>query len=89
MGATPCGAIDGGFLAHFFAPDHRTDGYDVDGKLAPDSVWHTYGTKQGDRIVGGQNLQVRSNNPNVVPNDGFMETMSRSDGLRILVSPPC
>lgn len=74
-------------MAHFFAPDHRTDGYDVDGKLAPDSVWRMRVLTGQRRVIGlwgGQNLQVRSNNPTVVPNDGFMESMSRSDGLRIL-----
>lgn len=74
-------------MAHFFAPNHRTDGYDVDGKLAPDSVWRMRiltGQRREIGLWGGQELDVRSNNPNVVPNDGFMENASRSDGLRIL-----
>jgi hypothetical protein len=32
-------------MAHLFAPDRRTDGYDVDGRLAPDSVWHAHSRK--------------------------------------------
>jgi hypothetical protein len=74
-------------MAHFFAPDHRTDGYDVDGKLAPDSVWRMRILTGQQRVIGlwgGQNLRVQSNNEGVVPNDGFMETISRSDGLRML-----
>lgn len=35
-------------------------------------------------VWGGQKLTVRSNNPNVVPNDGFAESQSRADGLRLL-----
>lgn len=36
-------------------------------------------------LWGGQNLTVRSTNASVIPNDGFGETMSRSDGLRYLL----
>jgi len=74
-------------MAHFFAPDRRTDGYDVDGKLAPDSVWRMRILTRQRRVVGlwgGQDLTVRSNNPTVVPNDGFAETITRADGLRLL-----
>ncbi len=74
-------------MAHFFAPDHRTDGYEVDGKLAPDSVWRMRILTGQRRVIGlwgGQDLQVQSNNPSVVPNDGFEETASRADGLRML-----
>jgi hypothetical protein len=35
-------------------------------------------------LWGGRDLAVRSNNPGVVPNDGFGETMSRADGTRML-----
>lgn len=74
-------------MAHFFAPDRRADGYDVDGKLAPDSVWRMRILTRQRRVIGlwgGQKLTVRSNNPTVVPNDGFAETASRADGLRML-----
>lgn len=39
-------------MAHFFAPGRRTDGYDVDGKLAPDSVWRIIG-----KAVDGKELR--------------------------------
>lgn len=74
-------------MAHFFAPNRRTDGYDVDGKLAPDSVWRMRiltGQRRDIGLWGGQALDVRSNNTNVVPNDGFQETMTRTDGARML-----
>ena len=74
-------------MAHFIAPDRRRDGYDVDGKLAPDSVWRMRvltGQRREIGLWGGQELEVRSNNSNVVPNDGFLETSSRADGLRML-----
>ena len=35
-------------------------------------------------LWGGQGLTVRSNNPCVLPNDGFGENMSRPDGVRRL-----
>ncbi len=35
-------------------------------------------------LWGRQNLDVQSNSPNVVPNDGFLENMSRPDGLCFL-----
>ncbi|HKQ70774.1 MAG TPA: hypothetical protein VJT73_15615 [Polyangiaceae bacterium] len=35
-------------------------------------------------LWGGTSLTVTSNNPSVVPNDGFQESASRSDGLRRL-----
>lgn len=74
-------------MAHFFAPDNRTDGYDLDRKLAPDSVWRMRilrGQRRAIGLWGGQNLTVRSNNPAVVPNDLFGETASRADGIRLL-----
>lgn len=74
-------------MAHFFAPDRRTDGYDVDGNLAPDSVWRMRILTRQRRVIGlwgGTELTVRSNNPSVVPNDGFGEMSSRPDGLRML-----
>ena len=78
----------GGYpLAHFFAPNRETAGYDVDGKLAPDSVWRMRVLTKQRRTIGlwgGQKLTVRSNNPNVIPNDGFTETATRADGLRYL-----
>src|SRR5262249_13571519 len=78
----------GSAMAHFFkAADAPSTGYDVDNKLAPGSVWRMQvplfrpgtialfdGTEDG--------LLIRSNNPDVVPNDGFGE---RKDGAnRIL-----
>jgi hypothetical protein len=50
-------------MAHFFAPDRRTDGYDVDGKLAPDSVWRMRILTRQRRVIGlwgGQDLTVQS-----------------------------
>jgi hypothetical protein len=35
-------------------------------------------------LWGGQGLTVRSNNPCVLPNDGFGENMSQADGVRRL-----
>jgi hypothetical protein len=74
-------------MAHFFAPDQRTDGYDLDRKLAPDSVWRMRILTKQRRLIGlwgGQHLNIRSNSPAVVPNDGFGETASRADGIRML-----
>ncbi len=74
-------------MAHYFAPDRRTDGYDVDGKLAPDSVWRMRilkGTTRSIGLWGGLDLKVVSNNPAVVPNDQFGETTTRGDRLRFL-----
>jgi len=74
-------------MAHFYALDGATAGYDVDGKLAPDSVWRMRILTRQRRVIGlwgGQQLAVRSNNPNIVPNDGFGESQTRADGLRLL-----
>jgi hypothetical protein len=74
-------------MAHFFAPDRHARGYDVDGKLAPDSVWRMRILTNQRRTIGlwgGRDLSIRSNNPAVVPNDGFGETMTRADGVRML-----
>ncbi len=72
-------------MAHFFAPDQSTCDYDVDGRLAPGSVSRMRiptGQRRTICLWGGQGLTVRSNNPCVLPNDGFGENMSRPDGVR-------
>ncbi len=74
-------------MAHYLAPQGETAGYDVDHKLAPGSVWRMriLVSQRRDIVLwGGADLGVTSNNPSVVPNDGFQENMSRSDGLRYL-----
>lgn len=74
-------------MAHFFAPNGRIDGYDVDGKLAPNSVWRMRVLTQQRRVIGlwgGEALIVRSNNPRIIPNDDFGETASSADGIRML-----
>jgi len=73
-------------MAHFFPPDGRRDGYDVDGKLAPDSASGMRILTKQRRVVGlwgGEALAVTSTNTNVVPNDGFGETRSAA-GVRML-----
>jgi hypothetical protein len=62
-------------MAHFLKPPGADGaGYDVDGKLAPGSVWRMQipsGQSRGIAIWGANGLWARSNNPPVVPNDGF------------------
>ena len=74
-------------MAHFFAPNNRTDGYDIDNKLAPGSVWRMRILTGQRRVIGlwgGAALEVNSNNPGVVPNDGFLVNASRADGIQML-----
>ncbi len=73
-------------MAHFLKPQGRgSAGYDVDGKVAPGSVWRMQVPLGGTRDIalwGGAGLTVWSNNPTVVPNNGFGEQPSGE--LRIL-----
>jgi hypothetical protein len=61
-------------MAHFFRPSTtRPDGYDIDGRLAPDSVWRVWIPLPGSReigLYGGRSLWVRSSNEGIVRNDG-------------------
>src|SRR5262245_25513586 len=59
--------------------------YDVDNKLGPGSVWRMRLPVQMTcdiALYGGMFLSIKSNNPTVVPNDGFKERVSGD--LRIL-----
>jgi hypothetical protein len=73
-------------MAHFLKPDFApSTGYDVDNKLAPGSVWRMQiplGKKLTIALCGGAGWSINSNNPAVVPNDGFDETASGA--LRLL-----
>jgi hypothetical protein len=64
-------------MAHFFKPNFETpSAYEVDSKLAPGSVWRMQipvGATKTIALWGGTGWSVRSNNPGVVPNDGFSE----------------
>lgn len=74
-------------MAHFFAPPGQTAGYLVDNKLAPGSVSRLTILSNQRRQIGlwgGCDLWVRSRSSNIVPNDGFEESSTRSDGLRFL-----
>jgi hypothetical protein len=74
-------------MAHFLAPRGLNPGYDIDNKLASGSVWRLQipvGQRREILLSGGQTLTVTSNNPGVVPNDGFRENICRADGLRSL-----
>ena len=70
-------------MAHFIAPPGGGGtGYDVDGKLAPGSVWRVQipvGTERAIALWGGTGLAVRSNNPGVVVDMGE----SQSGNLRV------
>jgi hypothetical protein len=72
-------------MAHF-CPPPGTDraGYDIDGKLAPDSVWRMQiptGSSRQIALWRGSDLWIKSKNPPVVPNSIF----SREQGdLRII-----
>jgi hypothetical protein len=61
-------------MAHFFRPPSSPpDGYDVDGRLAPDSVFRIWIPLPGDREIGlwgGGDLWVRSSNEGIIRNDG-------------------
>ena len=72
--------------AYFLAPPGPLLGYDWDGP-ASGSVWRMQIPVDQRREIllsGGMNLEVASNNRDVVPNDGFGENVCRSDGLRSL-----
>jgi hypothetical protein len=62
-------------MAHFFKPPGSPpDCYDVDGRLAPDSVWRLRIPLPASRQIalwGGRNLWVRSTNTAILPEDGF------------------
>lgn len=62
-------------MAHFFKPSGSPlDGYDVDARLAPDSVWRLRIPLPAPRQIGlwgGRNLWVRSTNTAILPDDGF------------------
>lgn len=73
-------------MAHFLKPPGASStGYDVDGKLAPGSIWRIQipvGQSREVAVWGGAGLWIKSNNPAVVPNDGFK---ARNSGdLKIL-----
>ncbi|MEP7075753.1 MAG: hypothetical protein ABI878_08070 [Acidobacteriota bacterium] len=65
-------------MAHFFKPDAGDPAaYDVDGRLAPNSVWRVRiapGSTLQIGLWGGQKLWVRSTNDGVVRNNGFSKT---------------
>lgn len=73
-------------MAHFLVPPSAAKaGYDVDNKLAPGSVWRIQipqGQTREIALWGGAGLWIKSNNPGVLPNDGFKERPSGA--LRIL-----
>ena len=61
-------------MAHYCRPPGVPNrpglGYDVDGKLASDSIWRMQipvGSSRNVALWGGKDLWVRSNNPLVVP----------------------
>ena len=64
-------------MAHFqIPPGAGTTGYDVDGRLAPGSVWRVQVLVGGYRRIalwGGAGLRVRSNNNDVVSNGDLRE----------------
>ena len=65
-------------MAHFFKPDAgNTADYDIDGRLAPNSVWRVRVAPGGTLQVGiwgGKDLWVRSTNDGIVRNNGFSKT---------------
>ena len=70
------------FMAHFCrppgVPNRAGLGYDVDGKLAPDSIWRMQipvGDSRDVALWGGRDLWVRSNNPIVVPTNSIRTRM--------------
>jgi hypothetical protein len=72
-------------MAHFCPPlGAARTGYDIDGKLAPDSVWRMQipsGSSRQIALWRGSDLWIKSSNPSVVPNGIF----SREQGdLRII-----
>ncbi|MBN1606165.1 MAG: DUF2778 domain-containing protein [Polyangiaceae bacterium] len=73
-------------MAHFTKPpEESSEGYDIDNKLAPGSVWRMQVCLACTRKIalwGGSGLFVRSNNPAVVPNSFTGESTVGS--LRII-----
>src|SRR5262245_13541727 len=72
-------------MAHFCPPPGAArTGYDIDGKLAPDSVGRMQipsGSSRQIALWRGSDLWIKSSNPSVVPNGIF----SREQGdLRII-----
>jgi len=65
-------------MAHFFKPaGSPPDDYDIDGRLAPDSVWRVRipsGSSRQIGLWGGRGLWARSTKPAILPNDGFKRT---------------
>jgi hypothetical protein len=73
-------------MAHFFRPADASANayYDVDGKLAPDSLWRVrapYGSPVKVGVHGAAGLWVRSNNPNIVDSTNPREWIVRDDGI--------
>lgn len=69
-------------MAHFLIPPSAVViGYDINHDIAPNAVWRMQvplGSTRAVALWGGANLWIRSNNPDVVPNDGF-KTESNGD----------
>lgn len=74
-------------MAHFLKPPGVTsDGYDVDNKLAPGSIWRLRVPLGGMRDValwGGSGLTVNCNNPNVTPRNPPRVQQGNLDIFRI------
>jgi hypothetical protein len=76
-------------MAHFLKPPGvAADGYDVDNKLAPGSIWRVripLGARRKVALWSGDGLKVRSNNPGVVPNEDndAVRDVGRSGDLRL------
>jgi hypothetical protein len=74
-------------MAYFIKPlDSTADGYEVDNKSGPGSLWRVtvpLGSKPRVALTGGGDLVVSSNNDAVVPNDR-LAGLSTIDGLQIV-----
>src|SRR5262249_39930458 len=79
-------SLNGCLMAHFVRSSSPSPfGYDVDRRTGPGSVWRIqipFDSRRSTALWGGNELWVRSRNPDVVPNDGFREV--RDDDLRVL-----
>ncbi len=75
-------------MAHFSKPrSAAANGYDVDNKLAPGSIWRVQVPLGGTldvALCSATGLWVRSNNPAVVPNNGFRERLVGGDRVLTL-----
>lgn len=74
-------------MSYFFAPPGPYLGYVADNRLGLSSLWRVefpVGERREILLRGGQGSIVSSNNTTVVPNDGFLENLSRFDGSRSL-----